>query len=344
MPEQKINCPICNEKAKIDNLENSLKEIKCPICGYVIIEHDLQSFLELNENEKAILKTYYYRLNLNNNYQDNKLDMALTKSNKNAFIQKIMAPKNIIEKINYVIKYIADNTKFYGSTVEIEPLNGHRLFFCRDEEELDNILLDIANRGYITKNSVKVSTIKVIDHKKPPRRIVMTSEGLKYAETLQNRIDSQQCFVAMWFNNETEQLYEKIKLAVTGTPNVDKTSPQYGASYQIMKIDNKEHVNYIPSEIISEIKRSRFMITDLTGYRGGVYYEAGYAEGLGIPVILTCSEDWFEDQKDADGNITRNGVHFDLRQKNILFWNNDNLEQFQRNLVARIGEVVGFYT
>ena len=51
-----------------------------------------------------------------------------------------------------------------------------------------------------------------------------------------------------------------------------------------------------------------------------------------------------EDQKDADGNITRNGVHFDLRQKNILFWNNDNLEQFQRNLVARIGEVVGFYT
>ena len=33
----------------------------------------------------------------------------------------------------------------------------------------------------------------------------------------------------------------------------------------------------IPSEIISEIKRSKFMIADLTGYRGGVYYEAGFA-------------------------------------------------------------------
>ncbi len=35
----------------------------------------------------------------------------------------------------------------------------------------------------------------------------------------------------------------------------------------------------------------RFMIADFTGHRGGVYFEAGFAHGLGIPVIWTCRED-----------------------------------------------------
>ena len=74
------------------------------------------------------------------------------------------------------------------------------------------------------------------------------------------------------------------------------------------------------------------MIADLTGNRGGVYYEAGFAEGLGIPVILTCKENEIDN------------VHFDLKQKNILIWTDENLKtgEFQRKLVARIVEVIGF--
>ena len=41
---------------------------------------------------------------------------------------------------------------------------------------------------------------------------------------------------------------------------------------------------------------------------GGVYYEAGFARGLGIPVISTCRED------------ERGKLHFDTRQYNHIFW------------------------
>ena len=48
-----------------------------------------------------------------------------------------------------------------------------------------------------------------------------------------------------------------------------------------IRIDFKEHNNKICDEIIAEIRRSRYLVADFTGNRGGVYYEAGFAYGLG---------------------------------------------------------------
>ena len=50
------------------------------------------------------------------------------------------------------------------------------------------------------------------------------------------------------------------------------------------------------------------MVADFTGDRGGVYYEAGFAQGLGIPVIWTCRSDWTQ------------RIHFDTRQYNRIEW------------------------
>ena len=63
-------------------------------------------------------------------------------------------------------------------------------------------------------------------------------------------------------------------------------------TYRAIKIDTHEHINDINDEIIAQIRRSRFMVCDLTGYRGGVYFEAGFAYGLGLDVIYTCRKDW----------------------------------------------------
>ncbi len=43
------------------------------------------------------------------------------------------------------------------------------------------------------------------------------------------------------------------------------------AGYKPLRIDTKEHANKICDEIISEIRRSRFLVADYTGHRGGVY-------------------------------------------------------------------------
>jgi hypothetical protein len=103
------------------------------------------------------------------------------------------------------------------------------------------------------------------------------------------------------------------------------------SGYLAMRIDRKEHINRIDDEIIAEIRRSRFVVADFTsetGPRGGVYFEAGFAFGLNIPVIWTCREDKIDD------------VHFDTRQFNHLVWKTpaDLYEQLKNRIGAVIGD------
>lgn len=334
--EKDINCPICGEKAKKRSFANTSR-IDCPICHEFNIG-DAFNIPKFNEEEQIKLRYYYYTLDMSD---DIRLK-PITNDNKEEFLSSIISPESLLEKMDSIIKHLSDNTKYYGEPVKISRFYGYRKFFCKDRVEFEKILNDLHIRNYIEIVPPTPDEILYNATSESLQEFIVTTDGFKYAQKLSNTIDSKQCFVAMWFDPSTENLYNKIYKAVTGNPLLEKNDKHYGANYKIMKIDDKHHTNYIPAEIIAEIKRSRFMIADLTGYRGGVYYEAGYADGLGIPVILTCHEKWFNDQKDKDGNIIINGVHFDLKQKNILFWTEETLEHFQRNLVARIGEVVGY--
>jgi nucleoside 2-deoxyribosyltransferase len=57
---------------------------------------------------------------------------------------------------------------------------------------------------------------------------------------------------------------------------------------------------------LGEIRLAQFSIADFTGHRGGVYFESGFALGLGRPVIWTVHAD----------HLT--GSHFDTRQYNHI--------------------------
>ena len=76
---------------------------------------------------------------------------------------------------------------------------------------------------------------------------------------------------------------------------------------------------------VTEITNSRFVLADVTNQRPGVYFEAGYAMGLGLPVIWSVRED---DLRNA---------HFDTRQYNHIVWKDaDDLEQQFYNRVSAV--------
>lgn len=68
------------------------------------------------------------------------------------------------------------------------------------------------------------------------------------------------------------------------------------------------------------------MVADFTGHRHGVYFEAGFAMGLGIPVIWLCQEDEIDK------------THFDTRQYNHILWN--SAEDLYQKLLNRIQATV----
>ena len=149
----------------------------------------------------------------------------------------------------------------------------------------------------------------------------LTFKAWQYIEERRVRqTASIQAFVAMWFSPEMKPVYDEgLEPAISDS------------GYVPMRIDRKEHINKIDDEIIAEIRRSRFLVADFTSEpdrpRGGVYFEAGLAFGLNIPVIWACRDDLVAQ------------LHFDIRQFNHIVWTAP--EDFRQKLGNRIRAVLG---
>jgi nucleoside 2-deoxyribosyltransferase len=146
-------------------------------------------------------------------------------------------------------------------------------------------------------------------------RVEITPKGWEELQRLP-RIESDKAFVAMWFNAEVENAFpDAIKPAIEN------------CGYRAIKIDMEEFNEGIVDQVIAEINESRFIVADLTDHRNGVYFEAGYAKGIGLEVIWTCREDHARD------------THFDARHLNQIRWT--TTEELREKLTNRIRATIG---
>ena len=120
-------------------------------------------------------------------------------------------------------------------------------------------------------------------------------EGIRFLASLEeNGRNSKNCFIAMSFSEEPK--IKAIKEAIIAALVETK--------YNSVIISDKhiESDRTINDAIIAEIKRARFVIADFTEQKSGVYFEAGFALGLGIPVIYCCEEEDFKKYSHFDVN------------------------------------------
>ncbi len=221
-------------------------------------------------------------------------------------------------RADQLLKYIQGKSAYIGSRLELpkndeEPF-GQELFAYTESTnsyELVFLLNFLVAQNWLNEISETFGYVEV----------EITVDGFSRLAEVDNEVSiSSRAFVAMWFHESTNQAWEAgIK------PGIEDSG------YEAVRIDRQEHVNKIDDQIIAEINRSRFIVADFTqgsdGARGGVYYEAGYAHGLGLPVIFTCREDVFEN------------IHFDTRQYNHIVW--ENVEDLRRSLSNRISAAIG---
>lgn len=229
------------------------------------------------------------------------------------------APRSIISRRDSLLKSILNKSSGLGETV-----------LYRDHGILDYILAETESlQGMEVSALVNFCKADRLLSEPFKDHVALTFGGHSRLEELSLKSSSAtQAFVAMWFGAEVAAAYgEGIEPAIIE------------AGYKPMRIDQKEHNNKIDDEIIAEIRRSRFLVADFTcGLvdgggtltaipRGGVYYEAGFAQGLGIPVIWCCREDHI------------GHVHFDTRQFNHITWSTP--AELREKLRTRIGAVIG---
>jgi hypothetical protein len=248
-----------------------------------------------------------------------------------------------IEKMEHALVTLAKSSRFVGNKISVDAREDYPLYHCKEPGEVMGILNLLFKEGFTLAP----------DPINPHNNLSISAKGYQRLREIQKpNKASIACFVAIWFTPEMNDVFTSaIKPAIEFVEPGEKTP-----RYQAVKIDNIEHINDINDEIIAQIRRSRFMVCDLTGYRGGIYFEAGFAYGLGLEVIYTCRKDWAKEEilRDKDGKevnvlfdstgkeiaIKKEGVHFDLAHRNRIEWEPDKLEEFKAKLENRIKAVI----
>lgn len=147
----------------------------------------------------------------------------------------------------------------------------------------------------------------------------LTLKGWDYFDELQiGKLNTRQAFMAMQFgNNELDEIVENIfKPAVLNT------------GFELKRLDDSNPAGLIDDRLRVEIRKSRFLIADLSHGNKGAYWEAGFAEGLGKEVIYTCKKEVFDDEK--------NKPHFDTNHHLTIVWDPRNLTKAGEQIKACI--------
>lgn len=235
----------------------------------------------------------------------------------NEILEKIIKaayyPKSSEDKLNNLLNYLHSKQTYLGSHISIFSniqknlkLELANSLYFQHTYELDFFIGTLENLGYIDIKGKTISGIEAVS---------LTYLGLsKVIENTDNGTLSNKCFIAMSFTDSIK--INAIREAI-------RESVEY-TKYEVILIDEK-HINSdvtINDAIISEIRKSKFMIADFTENKHGVYFESGFANGLGKKVIYTCQKDDMED------------IHFDTNHYSYIVY--ENVEELKTRLINKI--------
>jgi hypothetical protein len=238
-------------------------------------------------------------------------------------LQRAGFPQDVGEKLDALLLTYADIVRDeYGKIMRVQSYPSlPSEIAARDIKEVEGLNRYLEELGYISCSPSQLC-----------ENIRITAEGWFHIRELRRTGKlSDSAFIAMWFDDCMDKYRQATSKAVSY------------CGYSPIIIDQHEFNGFVMDQVISSIRGSRFLIADLSckpeidddtnpkvkqGVRGGVYWEAGIAYGMGKVVIQTCQS--------SDESTRR--VHFDLTQYQTIFWTEDELTPDIRDLTEPISD------
>ncbi len=303
-----MECPVCRFESKIsDNRAMAAAFIECKRCNNYTITNSALDVLavRLENNQNDRLKLGYALRKVN----DNNDSFVLNSDNINSLIQATELPSPPEQLDNLIV--------FLGK-IQNDP--GQPLSFGHDDISVVGAR-SFDNLAYICESArdkglVNCEILKSTSGYYSINAVSLSMDGWTYFQELLNgKALTKQAFMAMKFNEpDLNEIYFRFKLAVTET------------GFNLKKLDEEQPAGLIDDRLRVEIRQSRFLIADLTHHNNGAYWEAGFAEGLGRPVIYTCRKDVFDETT----------THFDTNHHLTVVWEPEKLDEAASKLKATI--------
>jgi nucleoside 2-deoxyribosyltransferase len=348
-----ITCPFCGSDS-CNEISSENNQYDCPSCGKYQLDckaEEVAGLPDINADKLCDFAGYLHETNyLSPNYRNINIT---TDDFENEVYSSGVCPKTTMQKVDKLLlnlyKYSPDPIKsFYYITEQgIAISNNEGIIYDMDDiahvaypvcyakhyRELAQIIVLCHDSRYIifdeTGYKSKINNL-ILALYEGTYMFRFTIEGMKRAESLiSSNVETYQIFIACKFNNpDTGVFREDFVNSVK-----EATEKASNGKYHARIVSEVEYNDGISDQIKAEIKRSKAVIADYTYENQGVYFEAGYACGLGIPVIRCCEAQWAKDHGGVE-----NAIHFDERHNNLILWN--SYKELQQRIEDRIRNIL----
>lgn len=303
-------CPVCSTAAKVDQW--GLIRIGCGRCGMFAVSDWVYAALptrfQQNPGSAAVVSHIIRRTQRNGSY----ICTIKREDLETYFRERLPTPS---EQADEFVLWVGDNQRdnasiavgpepflsaWIGTPLAQVPGNTGPLRWLI--EEMKNAPGPLQFQHTFEHMSLRVQlTLAGWDH---------------YAALKRTRIDSRTAFMAMKFGED--ELNHVINECFR--PAVQR------AGFELRVMNEQQQAGLIDAQVRAALLGARFLIADLTHDSFNAYWEAGFADGRGLPVIYSC--------KRAQWNRAK--THFNVNHMTTILWETEHLQQSEEELTAII--------
>ncbi len=291
---ERPKCCLClgNELEKAPEQEPRSRRfhVRCRVCGHFVVSEagwgHLWDSNRVDASDRLVLSTYTRQY-----WERRNKPFAISTGHIRAPSKSLgFRFMSVLDKIDAVVRALAEKSTSLGSIVELS-WHDWPLFQAHSGDELREIVshLQAVNLVAVAIGWREVNCGYFA-------RVSLTVKGWEHAAVLRERKKPGQAFVAISFHSSMKDAKRAILQTLSD------------CHYEPKMSNDPPHNDKICDRIMALIRQSGLVVADVTRQSQGVYYEAGFAQGLGIPVVWTCC--------DRD----RRRLHFDTRQFNHILW------------------------
>lgn len=304
-------CKICGSPAKIfEYAGQEAFNLNCPRCGLFHLSKDALIKFERSDNPEKIISVSYW---IRQHQAESGLPIVIDLKIMRTILETPFVSPKPIEQANNLILWMGNTLKTPDQNTHIDVIDLTSIIGAYNERGVIYIAGYLLKEGFISNDEMRKGIVP------KTYRSNLTFKGWeKYDELKRTSKESRLAFMAMQYDNELlDRIFNEVII-----PAVKETG------FDVRKLDQEKRAGSIDDKLRVEIRRSKFLIADLSNENRGAYWEAGYAEGLGMQVIYICEKDKFD----------RLSTHFDTNHHLTVKWKDDpdSLKKFAEELKATI--------
>ncbi len=321
-----VQCPIClspNGSGCVSwNEGKDATSFRCDICGeFEASGTALRSYLQPDyPNWSPVKRAAISHTIRSANDAGGRPPMLMTDWIEGQLIEGRAKLPSPAQQATNIIRYIGNYVSETGEALSHPPLSFYASVGAANWNAAMRLVRELMLRGHL-------SGIEAGSHDGPYDTINLdlSLSGWEVWEAERHgRVAGSHGFIALKFGDPELDpfLRDVIKPAVASL------------GYTLEDLRDAARAGVIDNVMRARIRDAAFVLVDLTHANAGAYWEAGFAEGLGKPVLYLCKKAIFDAQ----------GTHFDTNHCTTVMWDAGDAEGFSQELIATLRRSLGLFS